>query len=63
MYDLDDIEKDDDIKDELPEFMKPENGVAGEPPEADPADTDAADALVDQSVEPHDTDDRDDDDQ
>jgi hypothetical protein len=25
MYDLDDIEKDDDTKDELPEFMKPED--------------------------------------
>jgi hypothetical protein len=25
MYDLDDIEKDDDQQDELPEFMKPED--------------------------------------
>jgi len=28
MYDLDDIEKDDDVKDELPEFMKPEAPAA-----------------------------------
>lgn len=28
MYDLDDIEKDDDVKDELPEFMKPESDAA-----------------------------------
>jgi cold-inducible RNA-binding protein len=57
MYDLDDVEKDDDIKDELPEFMKPEDGDAGEPPEADAADTDAADALVDESIDRDDEDD------
>ena len=61
MYDLDDIEKEDDLKDELPEFMKPDDAAGGEPPEVDAADTESADASVDESLEPDDTDDRDDD--
>ena len=62
MYDLDDIEKEDDIKDELPEFMKPEDGDATEPPEVDAADTDAADAIVDEAIDRGDHDHDDDDD-
>jgi hypothetical protein len=40
MYDLDDIEKDDDTKDELPEFMKPEDEpVDAEAPETAPSES------------------------
>lgn len=42
MYDLDDIEKDDDTKDELPEFMKPED----EPADADATEAAPEDATV-----------------
>ena len=40
MYDLDDIEKDDDQKDELPEFMRPDEGE----PEAEAGEI--ADAAI-----------------
>jgi hypothetical protein len=45
MYDLDDIEKDDDVKDELPEFMKKEDEPTepAEPPPDDTADADGDD--------------------
>ncbi len=40
--------------------MKPEDAAGGEPPEVDPADTESADASVDESLRADDTDDRDD---
>jgi len=48
MYDLDDIEKDDDQQDELPEFMKPEDT---------PAELDAVDAVGPPDSEPDEDDD------
>ena len=53
MYDLDDVEKDESVTDELPEFMKPEEGKPedaaletgpDDAPELDDADRGAPDA-------------------